>query len=197
MKRIIDNGVSIVSNQVSYSIIDRRPENEMVSFCQQRNIKLLAYGTLLGGLLSKKWIGKPEPVGKPQLSTASLIKYKRFVDKWGSWELFQELLQTLNGVAEKHNVGIANVAMSVFSLLAYSHNYMTYRSFDLRRKFILDKPAVGAVIVGIRPGYSDHIEDNIKSFSLSLNANDIQLIEAVIAKGNRLAGEPGDEYRYQ
>jgi aryl-alcohol dehydrogenase-like predicted oxidoreductase len=61
----------------------------------------------------------------------------------------------------------------------------------------LDRPAVGAVIIGIRPGLSDHIEENSKTFALNLDAEDVKAIEAVVAKGKKLPGEPGDEYRYQ
>eukprot|EP01122_Echinamoeba_exundans_P008851 TRINITY_DN3013_c0_g1_i2.p1 TRINITY_DN3013_c0_g1~~TRINITY_DN3013_c0_g1_i2.p1 ORF type:complete len:340 (+),score=75.59 TRINITY_DN3013_c0_g1_i2:21-1040(+) len=169
------NGIQVVSNQVSYSVIDRRPEKEMVKFCLEHDIKLLTYGTLLGGFLSEKWIGVAEPTTKAQLNTSSLGKYKRFIDHWGSWTLFQELLSTMKKIADKHNVGISNVAT----------------------RFVLDKPAVGAVIVGIRPGLSDHIESNTRTFSFELAAEDTAAIEAVVSKGKQLPGDCGDEYRYR
>jgi aryl-alcohol dehydrogenase-like predicted oxidoreductase len=65
------------------------------------------------------------------------------------------------------------------------------------RRFILDKPAVGAVIVGIRPGLSDHIESNQKTFSFELSSEDTAAIEAVLSKGKQLPGDCGDEYRYR
>jgi len=52
----------------------------------------------------------------------SLGKYKKFIDRWGNWALFQELLKTLKQVADKHSVSIANVAV----------------------KYILDKPQVSS-----------------------------------------------------
>lgn len=33
------------------------------------------------------------------------------VDAWGGWSLFQELLQTLKAVANKHGVSISTVAV--------------------------------------------------------------------------------------
>src|SRR5207249_8281415 len=48
----------------------------------------LTYGTLLGGLLSERWLGRPEP-GRGDLNTASLGKYKQMIDAWGGWSLFQ------------------------------------------------------------------------------------------------------------
>jgi hypothetical protein len=44
--------------------------------------------TLLGGLLSEKFIGKPEPK-RAELNTSSLAKYKYSIDQWGNWNLFQ------------------------------------------------------------------------------------------------------------
>ena len=61
----------------------------------------LAYGTLLGGLLSEKYLGRPEP-RRPELNTASLQKYKNMIDAWGGWSLFQELLAVLKQIADKH-----------------------------------------------------------------------------------------------
>ena len=72
---IADHGVRVVSNQVQYSLIDRRPEIRMASFCVDHPMTLLAYGTLLGGLLSEKYLGRPEP-RRSELNTASLRKYK-------------------------------------------------------------------------------------------------------------------------
>ena len=168
-------GIKIVSNQVQFSIIDRRPEVRMIPFCQQHNIKLLTYGTVCGGLLSEKYLGKPEP-RREDLNTVSLKKYKNMVDSWGGWPLFQELLGVLKRIADKHSVSIANVAV----------------------RYILDKPAVGGVIIGARLGLSEHLKDNGRVFEFSLDADDGEKIEAVCRKSKdlfRAIGDCGDEYR--
>ena len=84
MKRIVDHGIRIVSNQVQFSLVDRRPEVQMAQFCQDQNIHLLAYGALCGGLLSDKYLGQPEP-GRASLNTASLSKYKQMTGQVGQW----------------------------------------------------------------------------------------------------------------
>ncbi|MCH8948613.1 MAG: aldo/keto reductase, partial [Acidobacteria bacterium] len=61
LERISAHGVRVVSNQVQYSLIDRRPEIQMVPFCLDHHVQLLAYGTLCGGLLSETYLGQPEP----------------------------------------------------------------------------------------------------------------------------------------
>ena len=45
--------------QVQYSLLDRRPENFMVPYCQEQGIKLLPYGTVAGGFLSERYLGLP------------------------------------------------------------------------------------------------------------------------------------------
>ncbi|MBD2456784.1 aldo/keto reductase [Nostoc sp. FACHB-87] len=172
---IVNAGIKIVSNQVQFSLVDRRPEVAMVEFCQEHNIKLLTYGTVCGGFLSEKYLGQPEPRNF-DLGTASLRKYKNMIDAWGGWQLFQELLVTLKEIADKYGVSIANVAV----------------------RYILDKPAVGGVIVGARLGVSEHIENNAKVFSFSLNQEDCDRIEQVSQKSRdlyKIIGDCGDEYR--
>ena len=175
LKRIVDHGVKVVSNQVQYSLIDRRPEVQMVQFCQEHDIQLLAYGTLCGGLLSEKYLGQPEP-GRGALNTASLVKYKQMVDGWGGWDLFQELLVALKGVADKRGVSIANVAV----------------------RYILGRPKVAGVIIGVRLGVTDHRTDNARVFDLTLDTEDQDRIESVLNKSRdlyRLIGDCGAEYR--
>ncbi len=172
---IAQHGIRIVSNQVQYSIIDRRPEVQMASFCQQQGVWLLAYGALCGGLLTDRYLNQPEP--RPAaLNTASLRKYKQMIDAWGGWSLFQELLMTLRRIADRHGVSIANVAV----------------------RFILEQPAVAGVIAGARLGLSDHRGDNARVFAFTLDAGDHQQIDAFADRSRalfKLIGDCGDEYR--
>ena len=147
----------------------------MIPFCQKNNIKLLTYGTLLGGFLSEKYIGRLEPV-RSDLDTLSLQKYKNMIDAWGGWNLFQELLAILDDIAKKHNTTVVNVAT----------------------RFILDKPAVAGVIIGVRLGISEHRDDNAKVFCLNLDGEDNAKIKSVVSKANNLfdkIGDCGSEYR--
>jgi aryl-alcohol dehydrogenase-like predicted oxidoreductase len=172
---ITEAGIRVVSNQVQFSFVDRRPEVNMVQFCQEHDIKLFTYGTLCGGLLSETYLNKSEP-GVFALNTASLRKYKNMIDGWGGWKLFQELLSTLKTIADKYRVSIPNVAV----------------------RYILDKPAVAGVIVGARLGVSEHIEDNARVFTFSLDAEDLNQIDVVTGKSRdlyQLIGDCGDEYR--
>ena len=175
IKIMIDQGFKLVSNQVQYSILDQRPQIKMVPFCQKHKIKLLTYGTLLGGFLSEKYLDVSEPT-RTELDTLSLQKYKQMIDVWGGWKLFQELLVALEQIAKKHKASISNIAM----------------------KFILDKPSVAGVIIGARLGISEHKTDNSKVFGFMLDNEDHEKIKLVTSKSNNLfeaIGDCGDEYR--
>jgi aryl-alcohol dehydrogenase-like predicted oxidoreductase len=175
LRRILDHGIQVVSNQVQYSLIDRRPEVAMAPLCQERGIHLLTYGTFAGGLLSEAYLGQDEPRGAA-LQTVSLRKYKQMVDAWGGWGLFQRLLATLKEIADKHQVSIANVAV----------------------RAILDRPAVAGVIVGTRLGLAEHRADNARVFEFSLDDEDRLRLDAVLEASRDLyrgIGDCGDEYR--
>jgi len=51
----------VISDQVSFSLLDRRAAGSLSDVCRARGVKLLAYGTLAGGWLSDRWLGRPEP----------------------------------------------------------------------------------------------------------------------------------------
>ena len=174
MQVMKEAGQQIASNQVQYSIVDRRPEVKMAQFCRDNKSSLLAYGTICGGLMSERYLRRPEPYS--ELDTASLKKYKRMIDTWGGWELFQELLSTLDVIAKRHGVSIANVAA----------------------RYILDKPAVAGVIIGARLGIANHRDDNARVFNFGLDKDDNGSIEEVCKKSNNMfetIGDCGDEYR--
>ena len=175
LRIIVEQGIGIVSNQVQYSVVDRRPEIRMASFCRDHEVTLLAYGSLLGGLLSEKYLGRNEP-RRAELDTASLQKYKNMIDAWGGWALFQELLAVLKAIADRRGVSIANVGI----------------------RYVLDRPAVAGLIIGARLGVAQHLDDNLRAFGLELEDDDLASIEAVLAKSRDLIeviGDCGDEYR--
>ncbi len=175
VQRILDAGIPVVSNQVQFSLIDRRPLVKMSPHCSEHGLGLLAYGVLAGGLLSDRYLGKPEP-NRATLDTASLGKYKQMVDAWGGWNLFQSLLQTLDGIARKHRVSIANVAT----------------------RYVLEQPAVLSVIIGVRLGVSDNRVENAATLQFALDEEDYSRLESVQAASNdlfRVIGDCGDEYR--
>jgi aryl-alcohol dehydrogenase-like predicted oxidoreductase/enamine deaminase RidA (YjgF/YER057c/UK114 family) len=169
---LVKHGVPIVSNQVSFSLLDRRAAGEMSAFCLANGVRLLAYGTLAGGLMCERWLGRAEP-GKGEIADWSKMKYRRFVEAAGGWDALQAILAALDQVAKRRHVAIANVAT----------------------RWALDHPAVAAAIVGARLGENEHRSSNLATFSFTLDAEDHAAIDAALARTKAIPGDCGDEYR--
>jgi aryl-alcohol dehydrogenase-like predicted oxidoreductase/enamine deaminase RidA (YjgF/YER057c/UK114 family) len=164
------DGIEIVSNQVSFSLIDRRAAGDLSRVCARSGVKLLAYGTLCGGFLSEKWLGKPEPT---EIADWSRSKYKRFIDAAGGWKPYQAILRAAADIARKHNVSLSNVAS----------------------RWVLEHDAVAATIIGARLGESEHRDDNLNVFRFALDADDHAALDAAFAQTTPIPGDCGDEYR--
>jgi aryl-alcohol dehydrogenase-like predicted oxidoreductase len=103
------------------------------------------------------------------------------IHNWGSWSDFQNLLQVLKTVAQKHGMSLTNIAT----------------------RWVLQQPAVGAVIVGTRLGVSAHGDENLNVFKLKLDESDMKGInEAALGSAGEKSeamfqklGDCGNEYR--
>lgn len=162
---LVEAGIPLASMQVQYSLLDARPEHGLVDYCRAHGIHLLCYGSVAGGFLSDAWLGRGEP--HPPFENRSLTKYKLIIDDFGGWALFQELLTVLRGIATRRGTDIATVAS----------------------RAILDRPQVGAVIVGARN--RSHLASNLAIMQLKLTAADHAAIAAVTSKRK---GPEGDTF---
>jgi len=165
LNEIIAAGIPIVSHQLQYSLVDDRPVSAIVDYCRAHEIVLLCYGTVCGGFLSERWLGKPDP--QLELPNRSLIKYKLIIDDFGGWSLFQELVAVLGQIAAKHGTAIATIAS----------------------RAILDRQQVAAAIVGATS--TAHLDAHSQVGALRLDAEDLRSIAAVT---ERRRGPSGDVY---
>ena len=170
LRLALSDGVPIITNQVSFSLLDRRASGSLAKLCSVSSVKLLAYGTLCGGFLTEKWLGKTEP---KEISDWSKMKYKRFIDVAGGWKAFQNILATTNKIAKKYKVSIANVAT----------------------RWVLEQKGVAGVIIGARLGENSHSSDNMNLFSFSLDEEDYCALNKTFAETKLIPGDCGDEYR--
>lgn len=163
------DGIPLRTNQVSYSLLDRRPGGPLAAVCETADTAIFAYGTLCGGFLSERWLGKPEST----VSDWPKMKYKRFIDAAGGWEAYQGVLKAAADIARKHEVSIANVAT----------------------RWVLEQPRVAGVIIGARLGENRHSDDNLRLFSFALDDEDRARLNDAFARTTALPGDCGDEYR--
>jgi aryl-alcohol dehydrogenase-like predicted oxidoreductase/enamine deaminase RidA (YjgF/YER057c/UK114 family) len=172
LRLIVSHGIPIISNQVSFSLLDRRAAGDMSAYCATSGVRLLAYGTLGGGFLTDRWVGRTEPTAA-DIPDWSKSKYKRFIDAIGGWSGMQVILAAAAAIARKHGVSVANIAT----------------------RWVLEQPAVAAVIVGARPGEREHRNDNLRLFAFELDAEDHDRLNAAFARTTPIPGDCGDEYR--
>lgn len=168
----VKNGIPVATNQISFSLLDRRAAGEMSAFCLANGVKILAYGTLGGGFLSERWVGREEPA-EADIADWSKMKYRRFIGAMGGWAAFQRLLREVSAVARRHGVSVSNVAT----------------------RWVLEHPAVGAVIVGARLTEAQHRDDNLRLFSFALDEEDHVRLQSAFAVAKPIPGDCGDEYR--
>lgn len=168
LRELIEAGGPLVSNQVQYSVMDRRPATAMTAFCEKAGVQLLCYGGLAGGFLSDRYLDQPAPA--EPLDNRSLVKYRLIIEEFGGWDGFQRLLRALHEVALRHEVTIGTVAL----------------------RWVLDRPRVAGVIVGARHGR--HLADLQKVAALTLTPADLAAIAAAQAGS---AGPSGDVYELE
>jgi aryl-alcohol dehydrogenase-like predicted oxidoreductase len=162
---ILATGIPVVSHQLQYSVLDRRPANGIAAQCARDGIGLLCYGALAGGFLSDRYVGRPDPASP--LENRSLVKYRLIIDEFGGWRRFQDMLTVLGEVAARHGVGIGAVAI----------------------RWVLDQPGVSGVIVGARD--ARHLDQARQACVLALDDDD----RAAVARVQTASSGPsGDVY---
>ncbi len=166
---LLDAGIPLVATQVQYSVLDRRPAAQLAPLAQRRGMHLLCYGSLAGGFLDHAWRGANDPQGT--LENRSLTKYRLVIDDCGGWNALQRVLNTLGDIAERHGVGIANVA----------------------QRWMLDQPGTGAVIVGFRGEAS--ARRTLQTLALTLTPDDHAHLASVLDELPMPAGDVYDAER--
>lgn len=153
---LCEAGIPIVSNQCQYSLLDRRPAKALEAVAEQYGVKLLAYGSVAGGFLSEKWVGRLRP-DVATLENRSLVKYALVIEDSLRWEAFQGLLALMAEIAEKAGIGIASVAT----------------------QYTLSRRGVAAAIVGTR---SDrHVEALLTMMTHPVPAEDLARLHAYVS----------------
>jgi aryl-alcohol dehydrogenase-like predicted oxidoreductase len=176
LKMLVDAGIEITSCQAQYSFFDRRVEKGLQAYCLANDIPLICYGTLAGGFLSSRYLGKQREEITPE--TRSQVKYLQVIEDSLGWSGYQQLLKLLEEIAEHHGVAISQVAT----------------------RFVLQQQAVAAAVIGVRN--SRHVDDNVRIFSFSLTEEELNRLREFVDRYPILPGEPfelertiGSKYR--
>jgi aryl-alcohol dehydrogenase-like predicted oxidoreductase len=167
LARLRDAGVKPISDQVQYSVLDRRPEHGLADVCAREGMSLIAFGALAGGFLTGRWLGAGDP---SEVDNRSLTKYRLIIDEFGGWDAYQRLLRELSAIARGHGVDPAAVAI----------------------RFVLQQRCVGAVITGAtRRG---QMPRNVQAFAFELTPEEMGRIRSLT---DRAPGPPGDVFELE
>ena len=100
LRSLLDAGIPIATNQVQFSLLDRRPLGGLTDLCAERGVTLLGYGTLAGGLLS----------GAASPDSRSLTKYRLILDEVGGPAALEPARAALSRIAVRHGASMADAA---------------------------------------------------------------------------------------
>jgi len=146
MKRVLKI-CPVASNQVQYSIFDRKIEKDLMPVCEETGVSVLSYGSLGGGILTGKY---KEP---PQLQKGDVRSffYKYYREPF--WSKARELVSVLEDIAGKRGVPVSHTAIN----------------------WVLSRAGVAGCIVGCRTG--EQLAQNIGAADWELSVEELEAIE--------------------
>ncbi len=133
----------LASNQVQYSLFDREIEKELMPFCEEKNISILSYGSLGGGILTGKY---KEPPTFPK-GDVRIFFYQYYKEPF--WSKAKELVSALEDIAGKREVPTSDVAIN----------------------WVLSRREVTSCIVGCRT--PEQLRQNLKAADWKLNGEEL------------------------
>ena len=164
LDRVIATNVPVITNQVQYSILDRRADNQLSAYAERYGINLLTYGALAGGFLGRKWISVHDPAADPMSGKRFSHEYRSIIDLAGGWNTFQNLLHVLNTIASKHGCSPSTIAL----------------------RWVLQKGPGSSVLIG---GSSPkQLMDLLPAFKINLSPTDVATIHKTVQLSNEDVG---------
>ena len=137
LQRAMD-AVSVASNQVAYSMVNRGIEKDLVPFCRENNVGILAYSPLQRGILTGKF--KPDHRFAPGDSRPDTLYYSK-----NNIEKINDFLCELELLADGKGVSLAQIVL----------------------RWTLQRPGITAVLAGIRNEEQLNENAGALSFTLS------------------------------
>lgn len=138
----------IFSLQPHYSLLERSPETELLSFCVENNINVFPYGCLGAGMLTGKYRECP----RFQKGDARSFFYRHFKSKY--WSKVRGLIDEVEAISQRKGVTTGAVALS----------------------WLLGQPGIKSVIVGARS--ASQVVENIAGVPIDLSEDELRDLDA-------------------
>jgi len=139
----------LFSYQPQYSLLERGIDKDELPLCAQKNIKVLTYGSLGGGLLS----GKYSAPASFEKSDARSFFYKFFKEKY--WNDVNQLIEELRAIADEKGAQPGHIALA----------------------WTLSRTGVSAVIAGARN--TGQLLDNVKALTVKLSSDEMERLDKI------------------
>eukprot|EP00747_Dinoflagellata_sp_TGD_P016864 gnl/TRDRNA2_/TRDRNA2_125424_c0_seq1.p1 gnl/TRDRNA2_/TRDRNA2_125424_c0~~gnl/TRDRNA2_/TRDRNA2_125424_c0_seq1.p1 ORF type:complete len:392 (+),score=69.33 gnl/TRDRNA2_/TRDRNA2_125424_c0_seq1:3-1178(+) len=196
LKNLLDPPVNfkIASNQVQYSLFDRRPENGLLKLARQHNFTLLCFGAVAGGWLSDRFLDvESEAAARRKLGnsvTVSVRMYKDSMDRWtgGNWNLYQKLLKKLRSIADSREKRLKE--KELFDTPS-GHKVEHVSVANVAALWVLAQletlGAGGSIILGVRD--AKHLAETVALRALAQNglglqADEMREIQTILDEGH-------------
>lgn len=142
----------VTSNQVQYSLLNRGIEKELLPFCQEQDIGILAYGPMGGGILT----GKYKKIPKFGKGDARTFFYSYYQEPY--WSKVQTLLKALEQLSARHGKPVSQVAIN----------------------WVRQQPGITSALVGARS--PKQAEANAAAGSWQLSAEEMASIKKTLSR---------------
>jgi aryl-alcohol dehydrogenase-like predicted oxidoreductase len=146
-----------VSEQPPYNLLDRRIERELTPMALTFGLAILPWSPIAGGLLSGKYRR-----GQPAPEGTRFADPAPFLAKRFTKESF-DVIEPLQAIASEKGVPLSQLALA----------------------WVVQQRGVTSPIIG--PRTLGQLEDALASLEISLNAEDLQRIDAIIPPGTHVA----------
>jgi aryl-alcohol dehydrogenase-like predicted oxidoreductase len=145
---------SLAAQQIGYHMFDRRMEGEMLPFCAQQGIGIMAYGSLAHGLLTGAFT--PETKFDALDWRASGKAFGLPIFREGNLAQNVAVVEQLRAIAQAHGKSVAQLAIA----------------------WVLRQPAVSVALTGARR--AQEIADNAGGTGWTLGETDLAAIEQIL-----------------
>lgn len=149
-------GAVISTNQLPYNLIWRALEYEVLPKCQEENIPVLCYSSIMQGLLAGKFEHASEvPEDRARTKHFSSLRPQTRHGQPGHEELTFDTIHQLKNAAQDWGLSMANMSLA----------------------WLLAQPGIGAVIVGARN--ADQVHRNIKALEVPLSKDQVNELNTI------------------
>ena len=144
----------IVTNQVGYHLFDQRPEPEIIPFCADNGMGIMAYGSLAHGLLTGTMT--PETTFEEDDWRRSLMAFGQPIFKGQNFLDNLRKVDTLKEMAADKGFSVAQLALA----------------------WVASEPTVSVALVGTRR--PEEIQENVAAADWELSASERAEIKAIV-----------------